>query len=57
LTGFGIAGTLDDPIYDLRDGAGNQIATNDNWKDSQQQPIADSGFAASNDSKLRLFRH
>ena len=49
LTGFGIAAALSDPMVDLRDGAGNRIATNDNWKDSQQQAIAESGFAPSND--------
>jgi hypothetical protein len=54
LTGFGIAGALDDPVLDLRDAAGNQIATNDNWKDSQQQVIADSGFAPANDSEAAL---
>ena len=51
LTGFGIAAALSDPMVDLRDGAGNRIATNDNWKDSQQQAIAESGFAPSNDSE------
>jgi len=54
LTGFGIADAIDDPVLDLRDGAGNQIATNDNWKDSQQQAIADSGFAPANDSEAAI---
>ncbi len=54
LTGFGIAGTLNDPVLDLRDAEGNQIATNDNWKDSQQQVIANSGFAPANDSEAAL---
>ena len=54
LTGFGIAGALNDPMLDLRDGAGNQIAANDNWKDSQEQAIADSGFAPANDSESAI---
>jgi hypothetical protein len=54
LTGFGIAGALTDPMLDLRDGAGNQIAANDNWKDSQEQAIADSGFAPANDSEAAI---
>jgi hypothetical protein len=54
LTGFGIAGALDDPMLDLRDGTGSQIATNDNWKDSQQRAIADSGFAPPNDSESAI---
>src|SRR5207244_1791399 len=54
FTGFGIAGALNDPMLDLRDGAGNQIAANDNWKDSQEQAIADSGFAPANDSEAAI---
>jgi len=54
LTGFGIDGALEDPMLDLRDGAGNQIATNDNWKDSQQQAITDTGFAPANDSEAAI---
>jgi hypothetical protein len=41
-------------MLDLRDGAGNQIATNDNWKDSQQQVIADTGLAPGNDSEAAI---
>ena len=54
LTGFGIAEALNDPMLDLRDGAGNQIATNDNWRNSQQQAITDSGFAPANDSEAAI---
>ena len=54
LTPFGIAGALSDPMLDLRDDAGNQIATNDNWKDSQEQAIVDTGFAPANDSESAI---
>jgi hypothetical protein len=54
LSGFGVAGVLDDPMLDLRDGAGNPIAMNDNWKSSQQQAIGDSGFAPANDSEAAI---
>lgn len=54
LSAFGIAGALDDPMLDLRDGAGNSIAINDNWKSLQQQAIADSGFAPANDSEAAI---
>jgi hypothetical protein len=54
LTPFGVAGALSDPMLDLRDGAGNQIATNDNWKDSQEQAIVDTGFAPANDSESAI---
>jgi len=50
LTPFGVAGAHD-PMLDLRDGAGNQIVTNDNWKDSQEQAIVDTGFTPANDSE------
>jgi hypothetical protein len=54
LTPFGVTGALNDPMLDLRDGAGNQIATNDNWKDSQEQAIVDTGLAPGNDSESAI---
>ena len=54
LTPFGVAGALSDPMLDLRDDAGNQIETNDNWKDSQEQAIVDTGFAPANDSESAI---
>jgi len=54
LTPFGVTGVLNDPILDLRDGAGIQIATNDNWKDSQEQAIVDTGLAPTNDSESAI---
>lgn len=37
-----IPGRLLDPVLELYDGAGNSIAQNDNWQDSQKQEIVDS---------------
>ena len=54
LTPFGVAGALNDPMLDLHDGAGNHIATNDNWKDSQEQAIVDTGLAPANDSESAI---
>jgi hypothetical protein len=54
LTPFGVAGALADPMLDLRDGRGNQIATNDNWRDSQEQAITDTGLAPGNDSESAI---
>ena len=54
LMPFGVTGALNDPMLDLRDGAGNQIATNDNWKDSQEQAIADTGLGPGNDSESAI---
>ena len=43
-----IAGALTDPVLELRDSAGNLVATNDNWTTSPQYPqIAASGLAPS----------
>src|SRR5207253_8464643 len=36
LGAMGVSGPLSDPTLSLRDGNGNVVATNDNWKDPQQ---------------------
>ncbi len=42
-------GVLANPTLDLFDGSSNLIASNDNWKDSQQAAISASGKAPPND--------
>jgi len=49
LSQFGVPNVLPDPFLDLRDGNGDQIRTNDNWKSSQQSEIEASGHAPPND--------
>jgi hypothetical protein len=49
LTQFGVNGPLADPTLALIDGSGNVVAFNDNWKNTQQTVIQNSGFAPSND--------
>jgi hypothetical protein len=39
LSAAGISGALQDPILELHNGAGALIATNDNWRDTQQAEI------------------
>ena len=39
LTSLGVSGALQDPILDIYDHSGTHIATNDNWKDTQQSAI------------------
>ncbi len=46
---FGVTGALADTTIELHNGAGTIIATNDNWKDSQQAAIAATGKAPPND--------
>ena len=45
LRSRGIAGPLNDPTLELRDGNGALLASNDNWKDSQESEIAGTGLA------------
>ena len=44
LASFGVANVLADPTLQLYDGNGNVIGFNNNWKDSQQTEIQNSGY-------------
>ncbi len=54
LGSFGIAEPLLDPILELHDGEGNTIATNDNWKDSQQEQLEAVGLAPTDDHESAI---
>jgi hypothetical protein len=43
LSSFGVPNALSDPTLQLYDGNGTVIAFNNNWKDSQQTQIQNSG--------------
>jgi hypothetical protein len=49
LTSQGVPDALRDPTLELHDGSGALIASNDNWKDTQQSEIEATGIAPSND--------
>lgn len=49
LTGSGIDGALKNPTLELHDLFGDIIASDDDWKDSQQSEIAATGLQPSND--------
>jgi hypothetical protein len=49
LVGAGIQSALADPQLDLFDAQGTRIATNNNWKDSQQAAIQGTGAAPTDD--------
>jgi hypothetical protein len=49
LSQFGVPNVLADPTLELHDANGAIIATNDNWKDTQQAEIQASGKAPPND--------
>jgi hypothetical protein len=48
LSQFGVPSVLADPFLSLRDGNGNEVSNNDNWKESQQSKIQSSGYAPHN---------
>lgn len=58
LQGFGVAGAMGDPTLELRDLSNNNslLATNDNWKDTQQTEIENSGLAPSNNLESAIVR-
>jgi len=49
LAQFGVPNPLADPRLGLYDGNGTLIMSNDNWKDSQQAALQNSGFQPPND--------
>ncbi|MBA2433729.1 MAG: hypothetical protein H0V54_01350, partial [Chthoniobacterales bacterium] len=55
LTGFGIAGALQNPTLELHDLFGATIASNDDWKDSQEAEIEATGLAPTNNAESAIF--
>ena len=53
LEALGVAGVLADPIVRLN-GSNGPIATNDNWKDSQQAEIQATGVAPTDDNESAI---
>jgi hypothetical protein len=49
LTQLGVANALVDPIVTLVNSMGTVVATNDNWKNTQQAAIQATGLAPPND--------
>lgn len=54
LSAFGIAAPLQDPVLDLYNSSGKCIATNNNWKDSQEVAIEASGFSPSDSREAAI---
>jgi hypothetical protein len=54
--GAPLNGRLNDPVLELFDSSGVLITSNDNWKDSQENAIDDSGFAPSNERESVILR-
>jgi hypothetical protein len=49
LSNFGVNNALADPTLELHDGNGTLLASNDDWKETQQAAIAATGLAPPND--------
>ena len=49
--------TLQDPVLELRNAEGVLITTNDNWRDSQEAEIQQSGLAPKNESESAIIRN
>ncbi len=49
-----IANALGDPTLELRDQNGMLLASNDNWRDTQEQEISDTGLAPSDNVEAAL---
>jgi hypothetical protein len=60
LSSFGINGVLPNPFLTLHYvdllGHGTILATNDNWKDTQQDAISSTGLAPSNDTEAAIIQ-
>lgn len=54
LGGFGVASTLADPTLELYGSGGMIIATNDNWKATQQSQITAAGLAPGDDREAAI---
>jgi hypothetical protein len=51
----GVSDALQDPTLELHDANGAVIAFDDNWKDSQQSDIMQTGLAPTNDAESAIF--
>lgn len=56
LTNTGVTNALQDPALELHDGQGNLIATNDNWKDSQQADITATTIPPADDRESAILQ-
>lgn len=54
LTGFGIAGAVQDPTLDLVNSSGTIVRSNDDWKDSQQAEITATGLQPADDRESAM---
>lgn len=56
LKAAGIGNALADPVLELHDGDGNTLASNNNWKDTQQSEITATGIAPGDDAEAAILQ-
>ncbi|HKP04261.1 MAG TPA: SGNH/GDSL hydrolase family protein [Chthoniobacterales bacterium] len=56
LTGSGVPDVLANPTLELFDSANSSLATNDNWRTTQESEIAATGLAPTNDLESAIIR-
>ncbi len=54
LGAFGIANPLPDPTLELRDSQGALVASDDDWKDTQQSELEGTGLAPTDDRESAI---
>jgi len=55
LGSMNVAGALQDPTLELHDNNGALLASNDNWRDSQEGIISSAGLAPNDDREAAIF--
>ena len=56
LTNFGLPNALDNPILELYDGNGGLVASNYDWRDTQEAEIIATGLPPSNNLESAIVR-
>jgi len=54
LSAQGVEGALQDTVLELRDGSGSLIASNDDWRSTQEQQIIDTGVPPPDDRESAI---
>ncbi len=54
LAAFGVTNPLPDPVLELRDASGTLLASNNNWKDTQEQAITNTTLAPTDDREAAI---
>jgi len=54
LSAFGVPNALQDTVLELRDGSGSLIASDDDWRSTQEQEIIATGLAPTNDRESAI---